>query len=61
MKLVRLNRVGFHLSQAEISAYDAYNALERVRGFKKLTDRAFALYCEAEALRIEITKATKAD
>jgi hypothetical protein len=58
-KLQRLLSAEFSLHQVHCSAYDAYNALDRVRGIKKIVDRAFALYAEAEEFHALLSRKIK--
>jgi hypothetical protein len=55
-KLDRLHRAEFSLHEVHCSSYHAYSALERVSGMKKIVDRAFALYAEAEEFHALIVK-----
>lgn len=47
-KLERLLSAEHYLHNVHCSAYNAFNALDRIKGMKKIVDRAFALYAEAE-------------
>ena len=58
-KLERLLNAEFNLHQVHCSAYYAYNSLDRIKGMKKIVDRAFALYAEAEEFRALIAKKIK--
>jgi hypothetical protein len=58
-KLERLLRAEFSLHEVHCSAYDAYSALDRVRGMKQIVDRAFALYAEAEEFHALLSKKIK--
>jgi hypothetical protein len=58
-KLERLLRAEFSLHEVHCSSYDAYSALDRVRGMKQIVDRAFALYAEAEEFHALVARKIK--
>ena len=47
------------VGNAETELHDTYNILERSRMPKKIVDKAFELYAETEALRVELRKRLK--
>jgi len=55
-KLQRLLSARSSLHEVHCSAYDVYSKLDRVRGMKKIVDRAFALYAEAEEFHALLSK-----
>jgi len=59
IRLQRLRSAEFNLHEVHCSAFNAYNALDRVKGMKKIVDRAFALYAEAEEFHAILTKKIK--
>lgn len=58
-KLERLFSAKHSLHEVHCSAYNAYRALDSVKGMKKIVDRAFALYAEAEEFHALIAKKIK--
>jgi len=58
-KLERLRRAESNLHQAHCSAHDAYAKLDHVRGMKKIADRAYALYAEAEEFHAIVSRKIK--
>lgn len=58
-KLERLLSAMYSLHEVHCSSYNAYNALDRIKGMKKIVDRAFALYAEAEEFHALIAKKIK--
>jgi len=59
IRLQRLRSAEFNLHQVHCSSFNAYNALDRVKGMKKIVDRAFALYAEAEEFHALLAKKIK--
>ena len=53
-KLKRLMSIEHNLNEAHCASYDAYNVLSYQKGMKKLCDRAFALYADAERLQADV-------
>ena len=58
-KLERLLNAEYSLHEVHCSAYNAYSALDRIKGMKKIVDRAFALYAEAEEFHALVAKKIK--
>jgi len=58
-KLERLHSAEHSLHEVHCSAYDVYNKLDRVSGMKKIVDRAFALYAEAEEFHALLSRKIK--
>ena len=58
-KLERLLSAECSLHEVHCSAYSASSALDRIQGMKKIVDRAFALYAEAEEFQALIAKKIK--
>ena len=48
-----------NIGNAESELHDVYSKLERSRMSKKIVDKAFELYAEAEALRVELNQRFK--
>ena len=59
IRLQRLRSAESNLHEVHCSAFNAYNALDRVKGMKKIVDRAFALYAEAEEFHAILSKKIK--
>ena len=59
IRLQRLRSAELNLHEVHCSAFNAYNALDRVKGMKKIVDRAFALYAAAEEFHALLAKKIK--
>ncbi|NDC49558.1 MAG: hypothetical protein EBZ61_10865 [Micrococcales bacterium] len=59
MKKASISSLLCNIGNAETELHDTYGILERSRMPKKIVDKAFELYSETEALRVELQKRLK--